>query len=410
MPLFGLGRAALEKKAQVSRKPFCGVTVVPRRGILAVAPWKVASIIVSLLFGAAVLVATGLGELLGSVDPFGSRVALAAPPSNNANSQPSPTTGKIVAAGEFDVDGGTVPLAPQVLGAVVDIPVQEGDEVKAGQPLLKLDARIAELLEKQAQAATSETAAQLARARQAVEIHKHKIEELKQTVIVANSRLSAQRRQVEKLEKLRSTNSVPEENFLAAKDQLTELEASLRVAKEEVEQLEHVDPNLEVQQAQAADNASRAKLDAARENLAKHTLLAPTDGRILRLQVGLGQILGSVDPRPPIWFCPAKPAIVRCEVEQEFADRIEPGMVAEITNETLDNHKWTGRLQRIAAWVAPRRSVWNKAHEIGEVPTIECIVDLDPDQGPIRIGQRVRVTLSPSSRAQVASGKASARE
>lgn len=375
------------------------------------AVWKWVSLLLSGLCGVAVLVAAGMGEVLSLGEPpLGGVAAVGAPP-NNAHGEPRLASGgRVVAAGEFDVDGGTVPLAPQASGAVAEIPVQEGDVVKAGQPILKLESKLAELQVTQALAAEAEAAAQLARAKQAVGIHAHKVEELKQSVVVAKARLSAHNRQVDKLEKLRATNSVPEENFLSAKDQLTELQAALRVAEEQLGEVQRVDPNLDVQQAEAAVQDAAAKLASAREHLAKHTLLAPSDGQVLRLQAGLGQILGAMDPRPPVWFRPDKPTIVRCEVEQEFADLIEPGMIAEVSNETYDNRKWTGRVQRVAPWVAPRRTVWNKIHELGEVPTVECIVDLDPDQPPARIGQRVRVVFSPGSRAQVASEKHSTRE
>jgi HlyD family secretion protein len=376
-----------------------------------VAVWKWVSLLLSGLCGAAVLVAAGMGEVLSlGESQLGGLTALAAP-SKNAQGQPLLAAGgKVVAAGEFDVDGGTVPLTPQASGAVAEILVQEGDVVKAGQPILRLESKLAELQVSQALAAEAEAAARLARAKQGVGIHAHKIEELKQSVVVAKARLSAHNRQVDKLEKLRATNSVPEENFLSAKDQLTELQAALRVAEEQLGEVQKIDPDLDVQQAEAAVQDAAAKLASAREHLAKHTLAAPSDGQILRLQVGLGQILGAMDPRPPVWFRPDKPTIVRCEVEQEFADLIEAGMIAEITNETFDDRKWTGRVQRVAPWVAPRRSIWNKIHELGEVPTVECIVDLDPDQPPARLGQRVRVVLSPGSRAHVASEKHSTRE
>lgn len=355
--------------------------------------WKIISVVAPVTFGTIVFVAAGLSEFGGRVDPFASQTAVGATPDS---SQPEPPRDKVVAAGEIDVDGGTIPLAPQVPGAVIETPVEEGDAVKQGQPLLRLDSRLAELQVEQASAAFQEASAQMLQAKQARDMHTHLIRRLEQSVVVAESRLNAQGRQVQKLENLRATESVTEEIFLAAKDQLVELEAALAVAKEQLAEAQKSDPNIPVLQAEAAVAIARVRQDSAREQLSKHTLTAPCDGRILRLQVGLGQILSDADPRPPIWFCPDRPFVVRCEVEQEFADLIEPGMLAEITNETKDQRRWTGRVERVAPWVAPRRSLWNKTLELGEVPTVECIVRIDADQPAVRIGQRVRVALTPA--------------
>lgn len=357
--------------------------------------WKIISVVAPVTFGTVVFIAAGLSEFGGSVDPLASRTAVGAPP--DSRDPGDARLDKVVAAGEIDIDGGTVPLAPQVLGAVVELPVKEGDAVKEGQPLLRLDSRLAQLQVHQAEAAFQEASVQLLKAKQARDLHQHLVRRLEQSVVVAQSRLNAQGRQVQKLEKLRSTESVPEETFLAAKDQLIELEAALAVAKEQLAEAQKSDPGLPVLQAEAAVGVARVQLDSAREQLSKHTLTAPCDGRILRVQVGVGQILSAADPRPPIWFCPDKPFVVRCEVEQEFADLIQPGMLADITNETMDARRWTGRVERVSPWVAPRRSLWNKTFELGEVPTVECIVRIDPDQPAVRIGQRVRVALTSDS-------------
>ena len=82
------------------------------------AVWKWVSLLLSGLCGAAVLVAAGMGEVLSlGESQLGGLTALAAP-SKNAQGQPLLAAGgKVVAAGEFDVDGGTVPLTPQASGA-----------------------------------------------------------------------------------------------------------------------------------------------------------------------------------------------------------------------------------------------------------------------------------------------------
>jgi multidrug resistance efflux pump len=358
-----------------------------------VTSWKFITGTTTAALGAFILLATGMGEFRGRVEDLESPLSAYHSAENPSDPSPNDPKAIVVAAGAIDVDGGTVPLAPLIAGTVVDVPVQEGMEVKSGQPLVRLDSRLADIQVDQAEAALNETHVQLLQAKQDSSNHRFKIEQLRQTVAAAAARVKSAERQVNKFEALRPKDGVSEESFLSAKDQLAELAAGHRATREQLSQVEHTDPNLVVQQAEVAESAARAKLAAAREHLAKHTLNAPSDGRVLRLQVGVGQVIGPTDPQRLIWFCPDKPFVVRCEVEQEFADLIEPGMKATISNESFDGRKWTGRVRRCAEWVAPRRSLYNKVLEVGDVPTVECIVDIDPGQKSLRIGQRVRAAI-----------------
>jgi hypothetical protein len=44
-------------------------------------------------------------------------------------------------------------------------------------------------------------------------------------------------------------------------------------------------------------------------------------------------------------------------------------------------------------WYTPRRSIIQEPLQFNDVRTLECIIQLDPDQQMPRIGQRVRVKL-----------------
>lgn len=367
------------------------------------ATWKIITGSASVLLGVAILVAAGMSEFRQGI-PGGPQPAHAANVGGTVTNVGYSGTTKsdvVVAAGAVDVDGGTVPLAPRSSGMVIQIPVQEGQAVKKGDPIVVLDSVMAKLQVEQAEAAVKDAGVQLLRAQEGARNHRFKIEQLKQSVIAATSRLQSAERQTNKLEALRPKEGVAEETFLSAKDQLAELQAMVRISKEQLAEAESLNTQLLVQSAEVAEGAARAKLAIAKENLANHTLVAPSDGTILRVQVGVGQILGAEMP-PLVWFCPDKPFIVRCEVDQEFADRIAEGASVVIHNETFDGREWDGQVRRCATWVAPRRTLWNKVFEVSDVPTVECVVDLSKDRPNLRIGQRVRVTIkkAPTQAAQ----------
>lgn len=304
-----------------------------------------------------------------------------------------PNEAVAVAAGEVDVENGTTPLSPQAVGSVKEVAVKEGDHVAKGQALVRLDSRVAELQVTQSETAVIEAELRLEHAKQTAAEFPHQLIQQEQAIIAAQARLSAQASIVKRLIELRKTGAVSDDNYQVANQKIAEAEADLKVQKEKLIQLRMMDASRAVRLADAALKAANGQCDLAKENLARQTLTAPSAGLVLRIFVNPGQLVGADSKHPAIWFQPDNPMVVRCEIEQEFADRVQPGMKAEIANESGGDARWTGIVDRRANWVAPRRTLLNENAELREVPTVECIVRLDPKMTGLRVGQRVRVLI-----------------
>lgn len=302
-----------------------------------------------------------------------------------------PADAAVVAAGEVDVENGTTPLSPLATGVVKSAPAREGARVAAGEALVELDARAAELQVEGAEAALAEAKLRLEQARQTAAEFPHQLEQQAQAVVAALARRTAQQNQVQRLDGLRKQGAVTEENYQSAKERAAEAEADHRVQVERQNQLRLVDPQRAVRLAETAVRAAQAQAELARQRLDQHTLKAPAAGFILRVFVNPGQILTADAKHPAIWFRPDRPLVVRCEVEQEYVDRVVPGAKADIANDGGGNARWTGVVQSRAEWVAPKRTLLNENAELREAPTVECIVRIDPNQAGLRVGQRVRV-------------------
>lgn len=327
----------------------------------------------------------------------GHRVAAAAAGESNpsdAGPEPEARAGiRVVGFGHVDIDGGTTMLSVPIAGQVAEVFVKEGDDVRAGQEILRLDDAQARAQLAAATAAVREANVRLGQARRAPADHESRLKQQAQAVAAAKARVEAQRRQVEKLEKLSQSSAFPLENYQSAADRLVEAEAARTVEELKLDQLrlEHPADMLSVAEANLA--ATEARRAMAADAVAKHILLAPEAGKILRLQVNKGQILGGGVPLPAAWFCAARPRIVRCEIDQEFASRVQLGMSARIYTDAGDTAAWQGTVQRIADWIAPRRSMLDEPFQKNDVRTLECIVALDAGQAPLLIGERVRVEL-----------------
>jgi hypothetical protein len=88
------------------------------------------------------------------------------------------------------------------------------------------------------------------------------------------------------------------------------------------------------------------------------------------------------------------PRIVRAEIEQEFAPKVYVGQAARIRDyESEELGEWKGKVEGISDWYTHRRSMLLEPLQFNDVRTLEAVIELDPGQKPLKIGQRVRVTL-----------------
>jgi hypothetical protein len=255
-----------------------------------------------------------------------------------------------------------------------------------------LDARPAQQLVRQAQADLDAAQAQLLRARKAIERQKVRESEQRAAVETTRHRLKAAQWMLARQQEL-LTVATNEKEVAAAKEQFAGLEAAVRGEEAKLQELRLNDPALEIRGAEADVAAKQARLDQARLALEECRLKAPADGEVLRVQASPGDVLGSQPTRPAVLFCSKGPRIVRAEVVQEFAGSVAAGQPVIIRDDSRATTTWRGKVRRLSDWYSHRRSIWQDPMQYNDVRTLECIIDLEPEQLPLRIGQRVLVQV-----------------
>ncbi len=244
-----------------------------------------------------------------------------------------------------DPEHGVTPLVPTRPGRVVEVmggdsnPIRENQEVEKGTVLLRIDDRLASLEVERAYAGLEAANAEL---RAAQEAHKRK-------------------------------------QYLYDVKQLSqeELNASAEL----------------VNKANAAVNAREAELEQAKLGVEECEVKAPAKGTILRVLTTKGEVFGPHSRQPAMIFCPSGPRVIRAEVEQEFANRVKVGQNAVVQDHTGGPGTWTGKVSRVADAFTQKRSSLPEMLQLNEIRTLECVIQLNPDQPPLRIGQRMRVTI-----------------
>jgi multidrug resistance efflux pump len=308
---------------------------------------------------------------------------------------PSPPV--TVCHGLVDVDPGVVKLYPVVPGRVMEV-VPEGTEVKKGDILLKLDPWLAKYTLAEAEAdlaAAKELSAQADKLPQQHGLKKKQQEDAVEAI--KHQREAAYRgfKVKEEVSKINKQNEA-QNMMLAYEEDVKKLDSMVKVEEAKLDELKLFDSQAQadINRAKADVTAKEARVDKARFALKECNLVAPCDGTILRVLTQVGEVLGANAMGPAIQFCPKGPKIIRAEVLQEWAYRVEAGQEVTIEDDTYAGATWQGRVKRVSEWFAQKRNQIFEPFMVNDVRTLECLIEVTSEGRPLRIGQRVRVKIT----------------
>jgi multidrug resistance efflux pump len=328
----------------------------------------------------------GAGRMIRGIDSSNGQAQDYAAPS-----QPEPIT---VCLGVIDFEDGVLSLEPTVAGRVLEVPVKEDQQVKAGAVLMRLDDRAARDRVAEAEAALESAEVQLRETRKAPQRHALLLAQQRDAVEAAKHALLSAQLTASRKTELAKKELINGKESDAAQEEVKQLEAAEQADEAKLNALSLQDPAEEVRQAEAQVRSKQAAVDEARHQLAEYTLSAPVDGTVVRVRVNAGEVFGPQSKQAPLILAPAKPLIVRAEVDQEFMSRVAVGETAEFEDDTVAGGPvWRGRVVRIADWLAEGRKVIPDTPTFHDVRTLQCLIEPDAGRLPFRLGQRVRVRL-----------------
>jgi multidrug resistance efflux pump len=302
-------------------------------------------------------------------------------------------TDSIICLGHVDVKHGITPLHPVQPGRVVEVRVEEGDPVWAGQMLLRLDDRFARAQLREAKADLEAAKQALAKIDRLEKQQADKIPQQQAAVDAAKANVAANAQKVIHNQKLYEAKQISEALLRASQEEAKALEALVRVEQAKLRELKDINFTADRKRAQADIEAKEAAVSKARLAWLECDLYAPADGTILRLLATEGEVLSQEPKVPAIQFCPNTPRLIRAEVQQEWANRVAVGQACVIEDDTRAALRWTGKVETVSDWYLPRRSKLFEPFQYNDVRTVECLVSVDPGQPRLRIWQRVRVII-----------------
>ncbi len=317
-------------------------------------------------------------------------------PKANADTEPAesfPEDVTVACFGHVDVKHGVTSLYPTQPGRVAEVLVEENQAVEAGAVLLRLEDTTAGLRVQEAEADLKAARIQLVEVRKRPRQHQSRLAQMRAAIDALNNRLAAAQSVRDGKAELYARQLLRKTDLDVSSDQVKEVEALWQAERAKLEELKLLDPAADVGRAEEEVKARQARLEQAQEGLKECGLRAPTDGKVLRVLVGRGEMLGAAPKQAAILFCPDGPRIIRAEVEQEFASHVQISQQASIRDDSSEPTVWRGRVIALSDWYTQRRSVLQEPLQVNDVRTLECLIALDPGQPPLRIGQRVRVLI-----------------
>ena len=172
-----------------------------------------------------------------------------------------------------------VELSAKVTSRIIELPFDEGDEVKKGDPLVILDSKDLESQLRSAKASRDGQAAQL-------KVEKARIESQRENLVGLEASLNQAQRDLERQKELLASNDISATSYEQAELKTNELmsqykssQRSLEAAELGLAVLEH---NIEAAEARVAE---------AEEALTYTTITSPIDGVVTRVNAEVGEIV-----------------------------------------------------------------------------------------------------------------------
>jgi HlyD family secretion protein len=266
----------------------------------------------------------------------------------------------------------SVDITARVSGVVASIPVAEGDAIRRGQVLVRLDPKDLRFQAAQARAGYDAARVQVEAAGAALVTQRARLSQVlagppaeqvrqaEEAVRQAQASVAFSRQQVRRQEELLAQGYVSQQQVDTARLDLTAQEARLRTAEESLALLRR-EPRPEaaqiaraqVDEAEIAHRQAISRLQQARvtmqqaeSTLADSTVVAPIEGLVGRRLVEPGQ---AVTPATPlVRLIDVDPAIITVAIIERDLSRMRIGLPVKVTTDALPGRTFPGRVAAIS--------------------------------------------------------------
>lgn len=298
------------------------------------------------------------------------------------------------------VHGDLTVISPKISGHVVDLAVEDNQPVRAGQVLLRIDARDFQVKVDEAAAALQGAEAAILGIDRRIDAQKTVIEEAEAGIRTWQAELDLAQRELGRTASLVKEEAASRQRLDSNQAALSKARAGLDQARAKVESSRAQITVLEADRVrqQAAVAEARAKLDAAKINLANTEVTSPVDGVVGNRAVQLGQFITagshllSVVPLDTVW--------IEANFKETQIGAMRPGQPVTVTVDAYPDLRLTGAVASFSpasgaqfSLLPPENATGNFTKVVQRIPVRISLSADNPLRGQLRPGLSVVVDV-----------------
>jgi RND family efflux transporter MFP subunit len=165
-----------------------------------------------------------------------------------------------------------------------------------------------------------------------------------------------------------------------------------------ITKIEMLNRRFDAATSEASRESAKALVEQLRVEIKRRTIQAPVPGRILQINIRLGEFAQSGVPSTPLMVLGDDSRLhVRVDIDENDAWRVQPGAPALVVMRGNPDLKAPLRFERIEPYVIAKPSLTGQGTERPDVRVLQVIYSFDHGALPVYIGQQVDVYIETSS-------------
>lgn len=293
-----------------------------------------------------------------------------------------------------------VTVGPKISGYVEQVFVGDNQDVKAGQPLVRIDSRDYKAQTAQYQAQIDVARANADNVRAGIREQEAAIEQARAQLASARADAAFAAGEVQRYAPLAASGAETQEKLSSLRNQATQAAKSAAANAAQLTSAERRVASLQAQvrQAEAQGEAAQAQLAAANVNLGSTILRASVDGRIGDKSVRVGQFVSQGTRMMSV--VPLSAIYITANFKETQVGLMRPGQPAHIKVDALPGVALNGHVESVSpgtgaqfSLLPPQNATGNFTKIVQRVP-IRVAIDAGPDARRVLVpGLSVEVTV-----------------
>lgn len=296
----------------------------------------------------------------------------------------------IAGAGIVEPSSRSIAIGSPLSRLVAEVPVHVGDEVRAGDPLFRLDDR--DLLGERDIRKTAVAAARAKLDRLLALPRSEDLPPAEAKVAEAEAQLRDARNLLQLAESVADTRAISREEVAKRRYSVEAAQARAEQAKAQLTLLRAGAWKEDLEVARIEKESAEAQLRAIQIELDRLVVRAPAAGMVLQLNVRTGEFAQAGTLATPLVLMGAvHPLHVRVDIDENDAWRFRSGAAAEGAVRGNSEIKSVLRFEYLEPYVVPKKSLTGDTSERVDTRVMQAVFSFERGELPIQIGQQMDV-------------------